>query len=116
MYKPFGFEKPLGMRDTLPSLYKTKEQLRMNALAEIKSYGYRLLETATLEYYDTVRAATAIPEQQLFKLLDNQGRSLVLRPDMTAPIARIAASTLNNEAYQLRLAYDANVFRAQRHE
>lgn len=116
MSKPFGFEKPLGMRDTLPSLHVTKEQLQKTILDEIKRCGYHLLETPTLEYYDTVGSATAIPEQQLFKLLDQQGRTLVLRPDMTAPIARITASTLKNEAYPLRLAYDANVFRAQRHE
>lgn len=116
MSKPFGFEKPLGMRDTLPSLQDAKAYLREIIMNEIKCWGYRLLETPALEYYDTVGQATAIHEQQLFKLLDQQGKTLVLRPDMTAPIARIAASTLKGEAYPLRLAYDTHVFRAQRHE
>lgn len=116
MSKPFGFEKPLGMRDTLPPLHEAKASLRKIIMEEIKCWGYRLLETPALEYYDTVGQATAIHEQQLFKLLDQQGRTLVLRPDMTAPIARIAASTLKGEAYPLRLAYDTHVFRAQRHE
>jgi len=48
--------------------------------------------------------------------VDNQGETLVLRPDMTTPIARIAASKLLKEKNPLRLAYYANVFRAQQRE
>ena len=51
-----------------------------------------------------------------FKLLDQEGHTLVLRPDMTAPIARVAASKLLNDDLPLRLAYTANVFRAQQRE
>lgn len=42
------------------------------------------METPTLEFYDTVGVQSAIEEQQLFKLLDQDGKTLVLRPDMTA--------------------------------
>lgn len=116
MTKPFGFEKPLGMRDTLPVLYRNKQQFRGAILQHIKRHGYELLETPALEYYETVGSATTIAEEQLFKFLDQQGRTVVLRPDMTAPIARITASNLRNHPQPLRLAYDANVYRAQRHE
>lgn len=116
MNKLFMFEKPLGMRDTLPELYEIKKQARTKLAEEIRAWGYQAIETPTLEYYETVGAASAIQDQQLFKLLDQQGHTLVLRPDMTAPIARVAASRLKGEAYPLRLAYDANVFRAQQRE
>lgn len=116
MSKPFGFEKPLGMRDILPSLHDVKAHLREQVQKKIQSWGYRMLETPALEYDETVGEATAIGEQQLFKVLDQQGKTLVLRPDMTAPIARVAASTYKAEAYPLRLAYDTHVFRAQRDE
>ena len=53
---------------------------------------------------------------QLFKLLDKEGHTLVLRPDMTAPIARVAASRLLQDDLPLRFAYAANVFRAQQRE
>ena len=94
MTKLFMFEKPLGMRDTLPLLYEAKMSVRNKMLREINSWGYQLLETPALEYYETVGEASAILDQQLFKLLDQQGHTLVLRPDMTAPIARVAASKL----------------------
>ena len=60
--------------------------------------------------------ASAILDQQLFKLLDQQGHTLVLRPDMTSPIARVAASKLLKEELPLRFAYSANVYRAQQRE
>lgn len=116
MSKLFMFEKPLGMRDTLPELYETKKQARNKMMQEIQAWGYQSIQTPTLEYFDTVGTASAISNQQLFKLLDQQGHTLVLRPDMTAPIARVAASRMKGEGYPLRLAYDANVFRAQQRE
>jgi ATP phosphoribosyltransferase regulatory subunit len=112
----FMFEKPLGMRDTLPSLYEVKKKVRSAMSEEINSWGFQFIETPTLEYYKTIGEASAILDQQLFKLLDQQGHSLVLRPDMTAPIARVAASRLFQEGHPLRLAYSANVFRAQQRE
>jgi len=110
------FEKPLGMRDTLPRLYETKSIARNAIASEMKRWGFQFIETPALEYYETIGSASAILDQQLFKLLDSQGHTLVLRPDMTAPIARVAASKLLNEDLPLRLAYSANVYRAQQRE
>lgn len=116
MSRLFMFEKPLGMRDTLPELYETKNRVRARIGNEIKRWGYQFIETPALEYYETVGVASAILDQQLFKLLDQQGHTLVLRPDMTSPIARVAASKLLKEDLPLRLAYSANVYRAQQRE
>lgn len=112
----FMFEKPLGMVDTLPNLYEVKKKTRSAMTNVIEQWGFQFIETPTLEYYETVGVQSAILDQQLFKLLDQQGHTLVLRPDMTAPIARVAASKLYNNLYPLRLAYSANVFRAQQRE
>lgn len=116
MSRLFMFEKPLGMRDTLPELYEKKHQIRSVIAETMKLWGYQFIETPTLEYYETVGAASAIADQQLFKLLDKEGNTLVLRPDMTAPIARVAASKLLSEDLPVRLAYSAKVFRAQQRE
>ncbi|WP_110928490.1 ATP phosphoribosyltransferase regulatory subunit [Bacillus massiliglaciei] len=116
MTKPFMFEKPLGMRDTLPVLFETKASVRNKMHEVIKRWGYQFIETPALEYYETIGEASAILDQQLFKLLDQQGNTLVLRPDMTAPIARVAASKLLMQRIPHRLAYSANVYRAQQRE
>lgn len=112
----FMFEKPLGMRDTLPELYETKQRVKRKIEEEMKRWGFQFIETPTLEYFETVGAASAILDQQLFKLLDQQGHTLVLRPDMTTPIARVAVSKLLKDDLPVRLAYAANLFRAQQRE
>ncbi|MEC2077250.1 ATP phosphoribosyltransferase regulatory subunit [Metabacillus fastidiosus] len=112
----FMFEKPLGMNDTLPSLYENKKKVRTQMTDVIESWGFQFIETPTLEFYETVGVQSAILDKQLFKLLDQQGQTLVLRPDMTAPIARVAASKLFTGMYPIRLAYLANVYRAQQKE
>ncbi len=112
----FMFEKPLGMRDTLPDLYETKQRVKRKIAEEMKRWGYQFVQTPTLEYFDTVGSASAILDGVLFKLLDQQGHTLVLRPDMTAPIARVAVSKLLNDDLPLRLASTANLFRAQQRE
>ncbi|MFL6518242.1 MAG: ATP phosphoribosyltransferase regulatory subunit, partial [Bacillus sp. (in: firmicutes)] len=94
MSRLFMFEKPLGMRDTLPDLFEKKHRVRTSMEDTIKLWGCQFIETPTLEYYETVGAASAIQDAQLFRLLDKEGHTLVLRPDMTAPIARVAASKL----------------------
>lgn len=110
------FEKPLGMRDDFPFIAKKKAELRATGTMIMEQAGYDLLQTPTLEYYETIGKISAIPDNALFKLLDSQGETLVLRPDMTSPIARVAASKLLKEKMPARLGYYSNVFRAQKRE
>ncbi|MGG0655147.1 ATP phosphoribosyltransferase regulatory subunit [Rummeliibacillus pycnus] len=110
------FEKPLGMRDTFPNIFEKKEVIRQTGREFLRLRGFDFIQTPTLEYYDTVGKASAIVDPSLFKLVDSQGNTLVLRPDMTTPIARVATSKLLKEKIPLRLSYFANVFRAQQLE
>ncbi|MBM7690966.1 ATP phosphoribosyltransferase regulatory subunit [Peribacillus deserti] len=116
MSMPFMFEKPLGMRDSLPLLYERKKAVRLSVSSEFEAWGYQFIETPALEYYETIGEASSIQNQQMFKLLDQQGDTVVLRPDMTAPIARVAASKLLKQQVPARIAYSANVYRAQQKE
>lgn len=113
MPQPFNFEKPVGTRDILPSLYEAKTSLRQALNREINLWGYDWIETPTLEYYETIGKASAIPEHQLFKVLGGDGNTMVLKPDMTAPIARVVGTTMKDAVYPIRLAYDTSVFRSQ---
>lgn len=116
MTKPLGFEKPLGMRDYLPDQLTKQRHIEDKLKTCMSRWGYQEILTPTLEYYDTVGDASATMDSKLFKLLDRQGRTLVLRPDVTAPIARVASSLLKNEPRPLRLMYNTSVFRAQENE
>lgn len=110
------FEKPLGMRDTFPEIYEKIEEVRQVGRKLLKQRGYSFIKTPSVEYYDTVGKASAIADATLFKLVDSQGNTLVLRPDMTTPIARVVTSKLLKEKIPQRLAYFENVFRAQQQE
>lgn len=110
------FEKPLGMRDTFPQIYEKVEAVRNTGRDFFCSRGYEFIMTPAVEYFDTVGKASAIADAHLFKLVDSQGNTLVLRPDMTTPIARVATSKLLKEMIPIRLAYFASVFRAQETE
>jgi len=112
MAKPKGFEKPAGVRDYLPHIVAKLRHIEMRVLDCMRRWGYEQIMTPTMEYYDTVGVASATSDSKLFKLLNNRGMTLVLRSDMTAPIARVAASLLRDAPLPLRLSYHANVFRS----
>lgn len=107
------FEKPVGMRDTLPKIYDKTAALCQQTREFLRVRGYDFIKTPSVEYYDTIGKASAIQDASLFKLFDNQGNTLVLRPEMTTPIVRAASSKLLKEQTPLRLGYFSNVFRAQ---
>lgn len=101
------------MRDTLPKIYDKTASLRQQTREFLRVRGYDFIKTPSVEYYDTIGKASAIQDASLFKLFDNQGNTLVLRPEMTTPIVRAASSKLLKEQTPLRLGYFSNVFRAQ---
>lgn len=116
MTKPRTFEKPTGFRDFPPRWVRKKRMIQERVQIQFERWGYEEVSTPSLEFYDTVGFASAIEEAKMFKLIDREGYTLVLRPDQTAPIARLAASVLKDEPLPLRLFYHASVFRSQEFE
>ncbi|MCQ6562219.1 ATP phosphoribosyltransferase regulatory subunit [Paenibacillus mendelii] len=112
MSKPKVFEKPIGVKDYLPHAVVKLRQIENQVLACMRSWGYEQIMTPTMEYYDTVGVASSTSDRKLFKLLNNRGTTLVLRSDMTAPIARVVSSVLKDSQFPLRLSYHSNIFRA----
>ncbi|MEW9702245.1 ATP phosphoribosyltransferase regulatory subunit [Paenibacillus sp. SI8] len=112
MSKPKVFEKPIGVKDYLPEAVGKLRNIEFRVLACMERWGYSQIITPTLEYYDTVGVASSTEDKKLFKLLDRKGKTLVLRSELTAPIARVASSLLKEHAFPLRLSYHSNVFRA----
>lgn len=112
MSKPKGFEKPTGVKDYLPGAAARLRRIEFRVLECMEKWGYSQIITPTLEFYDTVGVASSTEDKKMFKLLDQNGTTLVLRPDITAPIARVVASLMKEETLPVRLSYHANVFRA----
>ncbi|TBL69820.1 ATP phosphoribosyltransferase regulatory subunit [Paenibacillus thalictri] len=112
MSKPKVFEKPAGVKDYMPEAVSKLRHIEYEVLDCMERWGYSQIITPTLEYYDTVGMASSTEDRRLFKLLDRNGTTLVLRSDITAPIARVVSSLLKDEPLPLRLSYHSNVFRA----
>jgi len=98
---------PAGVQDILPGEFRILEGIRSRLAKKFERCGYRPVMSAALEYYDTYsQIKNSIPQERMFKLTDTDGKLLVLRPDMTLSIARIAATKLPSEC--MRLCYFAD--------
>ncbi|MGE5381030.1 MAG: ATP phosphoribosyltransferase regulatory subunit [Methylocystaceae bacterium] len=105
-------EVPGGVKDFLPHEMGLKRQIELSALELLKGWGYREVDTPVYEYLEVVeRSAGQYIREELQLLLDREGRILVLRPEMTIPIARLASTHLQDYPLPLRLTYSSNIFR-----
>lgn len=108
----YGSMVPEG---TCDKLFKECDALRdvQRRLTKLfKSRGFSEVITPSLEFYDVFDgSAGAMPQEIMYKLIDNKGRILVLRPDNTMPVVRVASTKLKGFQPPLRLFYNQNVFR-----
>ena len=100
---------PRGMRDVLPEEALWRERIVTAVSGRFAAAGYLPVETPVLEERDLLTDADAAPETT-FRLFDGDGRQLMLRPDVTLPIARLVSSRLRGQAGPFRLRYSAPVF------
>lgn len=103
---------PEGVQDILIEECYTKKNIEMNLRNMFRQWGYDEIETPTIEFYDVFSADSDItPQETMFKFFDQQGRILVLRPEMTIPVARIAATKYKDARHPQRFSYIGNSFR-----
>ena len=75
-------------------------------------WGYSEISTPTIEYYETFNHKTqSLKEEEMYKFFDNRGRILVLRPDMTVPVARMINTKFRDISLPVKLYYSEKVFR-----
>jgi ATP phosphoribosyltransferase regulatory subunit len=103
---------PRGFKDVLPQEALWREHITKSAQAVMASWGYAPIETPSLELLDALEQGGQLA-QTPFRLFDSDGALLVLRPDVTLPIARMVASRLNPISEPLRFRYSQPVFREQ---
>ncbi len=103
---------PEGMKDILFEESNVKLYIEHELRKAYKYSGFSQIISPTLEFYDVFDYnIQSIPQEEMYKLFDSLGRILVLRPDMTTPIGRIAGTKIKNYTYPLKLSYTANIFR-----
>ena len=103
---------PRGFRDVLFQEAAEREAVS-RAIGEVFAlWGYAPVETPVVEEYSVLTAGVgSAADRTAFRLFDLDGSLLALRPEMTVPIARVAASRLAEQAGPHRVRYVAPVFR-----
>ncbi len=86
------FQAPRGTFDVLPSESAARERLEAAARELLDRAGYRRIETPTFEdtelFARGVGESTDVVRKEMFTFADQGGRSITLRPESTASIAR----------------------------
>ncbi len=102
---------PEGTRDLLFEECAAKRAISERITGIFESYGYSEVITPGLEFYDVFNGKVRyFPQETMYKLVDGKNRLMVLRPDSTLPIARLAATRLRGEGLPLKLFYNQNIF------
>jgi histidyl-tRNA synthetase len=106
------FKTVRGMRDFLPEEAKMMRYIEANARRVAELYGYKEILTPVVEPYELL-AAKAGEEvtSRMFVFKDLGGRDVALRPEFTASVARLVATTLRNEPKPFRLFSVGTVYR-----
>ncbi|MCS7129744.1 MAG: histidine--tRNA ligase, partial [Candidatus Caldarchaeum sp.] len=106
------FETPRGMDDLLPNEFAVKQRVVDTVREVYRLYGYEEVETPTLEYLELFEAKSGDEiRHRMYVFTDVHGRKLVLRPEVTASIARLVASKLSKNPTPIRLGYVADCYR-----
>jgi ATP phosphoribosyltransferase regulatory subunit len=107
-----NFPIPPGTRDVLPDEMRELHAVMDGLRESLERAGYGEVRTPTVEYEDVLRQGDAQVAGAGWKLFDGQGNLLVLRSDMTIPIARLVGTRFADVDEPLRLSYSGQAFRS----
>lgn len=111
--KKYDLITPEGTRDLLFDESVAIRTIENRVRKIFTSNSYSEVITPGLEFYDVFNLKKRyFAQETMYKLSDNKGRLMVMRPDSTMPIARLVATRLREEALPLKLFYNQNIFRA----
>ena len=117
---------PSGTRDVLPDEMRELRAMTERVRAVFERGGYGEVYTPALEYARTFARGARLRDHNpdwesadwasrpAYRLTDEQGDILVLRSDMTIPIARLVATRYSHAEPPLRFCYFAHAYRAVR--
>jgi ATP phosphoribosyltransferase regulatory subunit len=105
---------PDGARDVLPVESAELATLEGRLREAYRAFGYREVRTPLLEFADVMDASQEGGLGRAFRLFDEQGQVLVVRPDLTIPVARLVAGRLADHPGPVRVSYVAETLRPSR--
>lgn len=104
---------PSGTRDVLPDEMRELRALNERLRTVFEGAGYGEIRTPTLENERTFDGDTGAAGPA-YRVFDEHGNALVLRADMTVPIARVVGSRYADAEPPLRFCYWQHAYRSAR--
>ena len=83
---------PSGTRDVLPDETREVRAITDTLRGVFERHGYGEVYTPALEYESVLARADMAEARPAYRVFDETGAVLVLRSDMTVPIARVVAT------------------------
>lgn len=109
----YTIHTPEGTRDRMFAECRNRRQIQNALTALFQTRGFEEISTPEVEFYDLfIQSGNPIPQESMLKIIDRSGKIMVMRPDCTTPIARVAATRLKTVPMPLRLYYNETVFRS----
>lgn len=110
----YTINTPEGTRDRLFAECRERRRVQRRLTSLFRGRGYGEVSTPEVEFYDLfLQSGSPLPQEGMLKIIDRSGKIMVMRPDCTTPIARVAATKLKSVPLPQRLYYDQTVFRSQ---
>src|SRR5918911_2241512 len=106
---PRKFATTSGTRDVLPPESTRLLDVQASIRKTFRLFGYGEVLTPALEYSEVIEEPKL--RDASFKLFDPDNQMLLLRPEMTTPIARLVAQRLRNFPPPYKLSYVLPVYR-----
>ncbi len=103
---------PPGTKDVLPTEAAELQLIEDAVRTVFHEFAYGEVLTPALEYEEVLALSEEKAFLTGFRLLDESGRVLILRPDLTTPIARLVGSRLRAGETPHRLFSVSDVFRS----
>ena len=103
---------PRGFRDILPREALARERITGGVRECFSAHGYLPVETPLLEDRRAIERGARVKDSA-FQLFDSDGSLLMLRPDLTLPVARLVAGRVSAGELPARFRYAAPVVREE---
>ena len=110
--KKYNKITPEGTTDLLFEECCARRYVEKSLTNVFSSRGFHEVVTPGVEFYDVFNPErSGIAQDVMYKMTDRRGRLIVMRPDSTLPIARLAATRLKNSPKPMRLYYTQQMYR-----
>lgn len=105
---------PEGFRDLIKDGCRKKSRLVDYIETKLNGLGFDEINTPTFEHFETFERGLGSRDLSgFFKMVSPEGKLIVLKSDMTIPIARVVSTKFRKDKGVLRFRYGENVYKIE---